>query len=375
MDHTDHTLGTHGKDMHLFPCLQDRELGCGHETTGDEAELAVRIALLGLGRQNPYNKFLQQRDETDEDTGIEDVKRRMESSEDRIQLIRRDIGRCTGHEIHAPQIAHFADEKTEDTEYPDHAEEVEDKVRQGGTSGLHRRGERYNIRGDGRTDILTQDEGYTHINRQHMGRTEGHGDGHDRRRGLHGKREYTADEQVQEIRTVAPTGRSDKEITNRLHLIEVHLGGVDLERSKTQEQEAQTHEKITEVGIFLGVDKRDGHHDRRIDDEAKVERSATKHHNPCGESCTDVSTHDDGDSLRQGENARGYETDGHDGGCSRRLHGSRDEGTGEHPREAIGSSRTEDITERTTGHLLQAFGHHFQSVHQHRDGTDKRDNL
>ena len=39
VNHADHPLRTHTKHLYLFPCLQDRKLGCGHRTTGNKAEL------------------------------------------------------------------------------------------------------------------------------------------------------------------------------------------------------------------------------------------------------------------------------------------------------------------------------------------------
>ena len=375
MYHADHTLCTDGKDMHLFPSLKDRQLGSGHKTTGDELELAVRIFLLGFGRNDEDDKFLQERYETDEDTGVENVERRVEGSQNRVQFIRRDVRRYTRREVHAPYFAYPAYKPSEDAEHPDDAEEVEDQVRHGGTACLYRRGERHDIRRDGRTDILTQDERDTHVYRQHVRRAERHGDRHDGRRGLHGESKNTSHQQVQEIRAVAPTGRGDKEIAHGFHLIKVHLRGVDLQGRQAQEQEGQPHEEVTKVRILLRINECDGQDNRSINHQSQVERAATEYHNPCREGRSDIRTHDDGDRLRQRENTRRDEADRHDRRGRRGLHGCRDKGTGENARETIGRRRSKHITQFATCHLLQAFRHHFQSVHQHRDGPDKRDNL
>ena len=102
MHHANHTLRTDSEHMHLFPCLQDRELGRRHKTTGDELELAVRIFLFRLGRDDPHHQFLQEFDEADEDTGVQHVERSVESSQNRIEFVRRNIARNTRFELYAP---------------------------------------------------------------------------------------------------------------------------------------------------------------------------------------------------------------------------------------------------------------------------------
>ena len=229
MYHTDHTLCAQRKDMYFLPSLKDRQLGSRHKATGDKLELTVRIFLFGFGRDDEHHQFLQPRDESDKDTGVEDVKRGVEGSEYRVQLIRRDVRRHTRGEVYAPYPTYAAYKPTEHAEHPYHAEEVEYQVGHSRTACLYRSREGHDIRGDGCTDVLAEDERDTHVYRQHVRRAECHGDGHNRRRGLYGKGQNTADEQVQEITAVAPTGGSQEEIPNGLHLVEMHLRRVDLQ--------------------------------------------------------------------------------------------------------------------------------------------------
>ena len=155
----------------------------------------------------------------------------------------------------------------------------------------------------------------------------------------------------------------------------MHVGGIDFQGRQTKQHERQTNEEIAEVGVLLGVDKRYSQYDSGIHNQAEVERSAAEHHDPCREGRTDVGTHDDRDSLRQRENTRRDETDGHDR-CSRgRLNRRSNERTGEHARETVGSHRAKHVGQLATCHLLQAFTHHLHSVHQHRYGTDECNNL
>ena len=155
----------------------------------------------------------------------------------------------------------------------------------------------------------------------------------------------------------------------------MHVGGVDLQCCQTKQHERQTDKEIAEVGVLLGVDKRYSQYDSGINDQAEVERSAAEHHDPCRERRTDVGTHDDRDSLRQRENTRRDEADGHDR-CSRgRLDRRGDESTGEHAGETVGSHRSKHVGQLATCHLLQAFTHYLHSVHQHCHGTDECDNL
>ena len=96
----------------------------------------------------------------------------------------------------------------------------------------------------------------------------------------------------------------------------MHLGCVDFQSGKTEQQEREAHEEVTEVGVLFRVYECDRQHNRRIDDESQIERTTAQDHNPSGKSRTDVGTHDDRDGLRQREDTGRHEADGHDG-CSR----------------------------------------------------------
>ena len=80
----------------------------------------------------------------------------------------------------------------------------------------------------------------------------------------------------------------------------MHLGGVDLQGRQTKQHQRQTHQKITEVSVSLGVDKRYSKHDRRINDQTQVKRTAAEYHDPRRERSTDVGTHDHRDRLSKG---------------------------------------------------------------------------
>ena len=108
--------------MNLFPCLQNRQFGRRHQTTGDEPQLAVRIFLFRLGRDYPYNEFLEPFDKADQDTGVDHVERGVERSQDCIQLVRRNVRRNTRFKIYAPKFTYLSHEQTEYAEHPDHTE-------------------------------------------------------------------------------------------------------------------------------------------------------------------------------------------------------------------------------------------------------------
>ena len=191
MYHAHHTLCTHGKDVYLFPCLQDRQLGRGHQTTGDEPQLTVRIFLFRLGRNDENHQFLQPLDEPDQDTGVDDVERRVERSQDGAQFDR--IHAVGTIQIHTPPTTYHRHKRTEDTEHPDHTEQVENQVCHSRTSRLYRCRHGYYIGGDGRTDVLTEHQRDTHIYRQHTYRAQRHRNSHDGGRRLHSKGQHTAD--------------------------------------------------------------------------------------------------------------------------------------------------------------------------------------
>ena len=113
-DHVQHAVGADRKDVNLFPCLEDRELRGGHQTAGDELELAFVLFLSLLLRNNLTYQRLHLWHKADEDNHVAHVERGVEGGQDGIQLVRADVRYLTRRERYAPNMADSANKPAED---------------------------------------------------------------------------------------------------------------------------------------------------------------------------------------------------------------------------------------------------------------------
>ena len=83
--------------------------------------------------------------------------------------------------VYTHEAANHVNEGIEAAQHPDNAENVKRKVGEGGTSSLRVGSHGSDVGSDGGSDVLTEHEGYTHIDGEHAGRAEHHGNGHESR--------------------------------------------------------------------------------------------------------------------------------------------------------------------------------------------------
>ena len=78
----------------------------------------------------------------------------------------------------------------------------------------------------------------------------------------------------------------------------MHILTSDTQSGQRKNQEGQTKEEVTNITVFLLVYQDNTHKKGRIGQAANVERHTCRH-NPCRQCGTDISTHNNWDSLCQ----------------------------------------------------------------------------
>ena len=138
-------------------------------------------------------------------------------------------------------------------------------------------------------------------------------------------------------------------------------------------QEGQTEEEVTDIAVLLLIDKDNTYEKGRIGQVANVKRH-TRRHNPCCQGCTNVSTHNDRNSLCQRQQSCIDERHCHYGSCGRRLYTGRNKHTRQHTSKTIGSHGAKDVSQLRTRHLLKGFTHRLHTIHQECQRAQKREN-
>ena len=86
------------------------------------------------------------------------------------------------------------------------------------------------------------------------------------------------------------------------------------QQHKSKEKEGNTKEEITHITASLTVNEDDSKEESREDNQRKVDIE-TQRHNPCRESCTDIGTHNDRNSLRKGKKSGIHKAYRHNSCC------------------------------------------------------------
>ena len=183
--HTEHALHTFRERLNLLLCLQHRELRGLHEASRNEVQAEVLFFVHLLGLDDPADELFNLGDKPYQDERVSHVECRVEGSQHEAQLGgigQEGCGACGlfGHVyVIAYPSANHVDERTEDKQYPEDTEDVEEHVGQSGTAGLGVGRHRRQIGSDGGSNVLTHHKRNTLIDGQCTARTEYHGDGHD----------------------------------------------------------------------------------------------------------------------------------------------------------------------------------------------------
>ena len=104
------------------------------------------------------------------------------------------------------------------------------------------------------------------------------------------------------------TGKIAKEDANAL--IVKQFEGSLLQGGKPQEQQAETHQELSQVGVLLDIHQQEGKEHQRNGYGAHAETTGaeTKGKNPRSDRSTDVCTHDYGNCAAQGQQTGIYKT-------------------------------------------------------------------
>ena len=226
-----------------------------------QAEVFFLVHALGL--DGPANKPFYLRDKPDEDECVGHIKASVEGSQHKTQL--GGIGHkglyTHGFLRHIYIVAHHSadsiDERAEHKQNPHHSEEVEEHVRQGGSTCLRIGREGSEVRSDGRSDVLTHHQGDTLIDGQCTRRTENHGDGHHGSRRLYTEGHHTTQQQEYKCCGERRGVERAEETQQCLVFAKIHLRARHSQRSQTQEQERQTEEEVADEAVSLLINQDD----------------------------------------------------------------------------------------------------------------------
>ena len=176
-DGGEHPLHILGKAGGFLLCLQDGDFR-GLDEVGMyilQTELVIGTFAGFLLRQQTAYHFLHLGNETYEDGGVGDVEAGVEHRE-----YHRQKGALTAlGGVVAHDAADGIDKGIEDAQHPDDAKDIEEQMGKGCTTSLKVGTKGCKVGSGGGTDILTHDEGYAQIDRQHTSRTKQDGDCHD----------------------------------------------------------------------------------------------------------------------------------------------------------------------------------------------------
>ena len=146
----------------------------------------------------------------------------------------------------------------------------------------------------------------------------------------------------------------------------VHRHRILAQRGEAKEHERKAKDKFAKAlhAAFTDVRKHNTKPEERPHVTAHVELETEQRHNPRRRRCTDVRTHNHGNGLLQGQQARIHKAHRHDSGRGRRLHSGSHKRSCQKPTQTMLGHGSENGAEVATRKFLQAFAHRLHAEHE-----------
>ena len=360
-----HALATHGEEDGLLACLFDGEFGGAQESSLDEVKAQLLVIVVGDGQETGHQR-LDLRNEADEHQGGDEVETGVEDGDAEGERCGRGEACAEGNELPSD----FAD-GIDEHQAPKHAEEVEEQVAVGGSTGRNIGLARGNDSGQRGADIVADDEGCGDGEDEPFGGYKRHGkqDGGCRRAQDEG--DADADEHKEEDASVAPAGQhGDKFGGCRLFGRRWHQ--VD-EGGEAEDVERHTHQNLspgTELGA-IGEDEGQGQDDEGQRPGMDVPLETEGGDDPGRDGGAHIGSHHDGDALADGEETGVDEAYGHDGHGGRRLDDGGDPGACPEAVETIAGDAAQAGAHPGSCHLEDALAHHFHAIEAESNAAEE----
>ena len=301
--HIEHLAGTDRKQADFLAGLKQGKFGSAHKARADEVQAGVFFLVALLGLDYATYELLDELDEPNLEERIGNIERGVERGKHHGNFRKvRSIAFVAraNRQVVAHHMANSRKEPLEDNDYPAHADDVDGKVSECGTTGLRIGRKRHDVCRNSGTDVLAEHEHNALVDVEHASRAEDHRNGHDGGRRLHAQGKHRThheeEERIEEVR-VAEVGEERADGSARTRIL--HDGKARLlEGRKPEEEEADTEQELAQNALLVQVHENDTHEERRVDEVRNVEREPEAH-NPRGNRSTDVCAEDNRDRLHE----------------------------------------------------------------------------
>ena len=337
-----------GDEAHVGAFVLDRfhgDAGSGLDELGIEI-LGPFHGLVGLVGQDFADKRRKRLDEGQEDACVEDVEQRVGVG----NLVPDAVGG------HGDQLLVHRQDAQEDA----HADDVEKHMGGTGLLGGPVRPDGREYRGDGRADVVAEDDGDGRVERQKPLKAKGDGQAH--RSGAR------LDEQGEQGAGENPHKGVVAEHQEEFFFVaqEAHGGFHGLH---AHEEQTESEESASGVLLHLGASE-EGEQNAYYNEEVGIILYLDGEY-LAGDGGPDIRAHDDADGLRERHESRVDEADRHDGGGAAALDEDCDAGSHENAHDGRFGQRSDKLPQSVPGYQLESLTDQLDGEEEKPDAAKK----